>query len=120
MKIVRSMRGFRGKKKKHIKGKIVIHISPILFFSSWLLAAPSCALVGSRFSITILENSFALRYSGGLVVVTCRREPEMAQGTCAILSMHRSFTAPRFEALKPKYSGPQVLRICVGLHSVKV
>ncbi|KAH0733608.1 hypothetical protein KY289_004796 [Solanum tuberosum] len=30
----------------------------------------------------------------------------MAQGTCAILSMHRSLTAPNFEALKPKYSGP--------------
>ncbi|KAG5628243.1 hypothetical protein H5410_013461 [Solanum commersonii] len=30
----------------------------------------------------------------------------MAQGTCAILSMHRSLTAPHFEALKPKYSGP--------------
>ncbi|KAH0730543.1 hypothetical protein KY289_001731 [Solanum tuberosum] len=32
----------------------------------------------------------------------------MAQGTCAILSMHRSLTAPHFDALKPKYSGPYV------------
>ncbi|TMW95022.1 hypothetical protein EJD97_009477 [Solanum chilense] len=30
----------------------------------------------------------------------------MAQGTCAILSMHRSLTVPHFEALKSKYSGP--------------
>ncbi|KAH0767967.1 hypothetical protein KY285_003838 [Solanum tuberosum] len=32
----------------------------------------------------------------------------MAQGTCAILSMHRSLTTPHFDALKPKYSGPYV------------
>lgn len=30
----------------------------------------------------------------------------MAQGTCAILSMHCSLTAPHSEALKPKYPGP--------------